>query len=74
MTELLTPSGLGKTRGGGRGGQRAVPIPLSANEWVTLQGDFPLTEAAWDQLLRVLDVMKPGLVVPALSPAEDDKE
>jgi hypothetical protein len=27
-----------------------------------LNGAFPLTETAWQQLLRVLDVMKPGLV------------
>ncbi len=64
VTTLLTPK-RGDDRGGPRGGQRAVPIPLSATEWVTLQADFPLSEDAWDQFMRVLEVMKPGLVAPA---------
>lgn len=60
---LATPQRSGSGRGSeARAGQSAVPIPLSATEWVTLQGRFPLSESAWDQLLRVLDVMKPGLV------------
>lgn len=69
VTELLTSqkSGPGKTRGDGTG-QRAVPIPLSATEWVILQGPFPLSGEAWDQLLKVLNVMKPGLV--AAKPSE----
>ena len=49
-------------------GQRSIPIPLSADEWVTLQGEFPLTEFSWAQLLRVLEAMKPGLV--AAPPSE----
>jgi hypothetical protein len=73
VTTVLTPqrSGLGKRRPEDPQ-QSAVPIPLSANEWVTLQGPFPLTEAAWAQLLRVLEVMKPGLVAPAVEPSDDD--
>jgi hypothetical protein len=53
-----------------------VQLPLSANEWVTLNGAFPLTETAWQQLLRVLDVMKPGLVQTAIErlPESGDPE
>ena len=39
-----------------------VRIPLAANVWATLQAPFPLTEAAWTQMLAVLQAMKPGLV------------
>ena len=49
-----------------------VPIPLSATEWVALQGNFPLSEENWLQLMRVLEVMKPGLVAPPS--AEDTDE
>jgi hypothetical protein len=31
---------------------------------VTVQGDFPLREDAWDQMIRLLEVMRPGLVAP----------
>lgn len=44
---------------------RAVALPLSANEWATLQAAFPLSETAWDQMLAVLNAMKPALVAPA---------
>jgi hypothetical protein len=55
------------------------PLPLvravrDRAEWVTLQGAFPLSEQAWDQLLRVLDVMKPGLVAPPNVSAESGEE
>lgn len=46
-------------------GQRAVAIPLSPTEWVTLLASFPLTDAAWDQMFVVLNAMKPGLVISA---------
>lgn len=67
MTELLTAPKrdiVGGTQADPPVGStlRAVPIPLSADQWVTLQGAFPLPEADWDQLMRVLAVMKPGLV------------
>jgi hypothetical protein len=53
-------------------GATSVQLPLSASEWVTLNGAFPLSEAAWEQLLRVLQVMKPGLVAPSEKPQEND--
>ena len=42
--------------------RRAVAIPLSATDWVTLQAAFPLSEDEWDQMITVLNAMKPGLV------------
>jgi hypothetical protein len=53
---------------GQRPQQRAVQLPLSATEWVTLQAAFPLSAFAWQQMLRVLEAMKPGLV------ASDEKD
>lgn len=41
---------------------RAVQLPLSADEWVTVQAPFPHTEEASAQMLRVVEGMKPGLV------------
>lgn len=42
--------------------QRSVALPLSVTEWATLQAPFPLTEAAWNQMIAVLTAMKPALV------------
>ncbi len=76
-TLIVEPERESRSGGAGRGqsargrlppGQRSVPIPLSADEWVTFQGVFPLTESSWDQLIRVLEAMKPGLV--AAPPSE----
>lgn len=48
--------------------QRAVAIPLSPTEWVTLYASFPLTDASWNQMIAVLEAMKPGLVAPPEAP------
>jgi hypothetical protein len=42
-----------------------IVIPVSAEPFdvVSIEGAFPLTAAKWDQLMHVLEVMKPGLVV-----------
>jgi hypothetical protein len=39
---------------------RAYRLPLVSTE-VVIQGEFPISEADWEQLRRLLDVMKPGL-------------
>lgn len=39
----------------------AVPIAVGANP-IVIEGDFPLSEAEWDQFILVLNAMKPGLV------------
>ena len=41
---------------------RVVWLPVAAQEWVGLQGSFPLTEKEWNLMMHVLQVMKPGLV------------
>jgi hypothetical protein len=53
--------------GGGGGGERkprTVQVPYSPSEWALVQARFPMTEAAWDQMIAVLNAMKPGLVAP----------
>jgi len=44
-----------------RGVSRLV-IPLAGGSAVTVEGDFPVTEDAWQQFMTVLQAMKPGLV------------
>jgi hypothetical protein len=39
----------------------AVPIAVGAAP-IVIEGDFPLSEAEWDQFILVLNAMKPGLV------------
>jgi hypothetical protein len=76
--ETVTFARLGADRGLSRpaaedeAGAVTVRIPLSAGEWVAVQGRFPLSRGAWDQLMRVLDVMKPGLVASSVEPASED--
>lgn len=48
---------------------RSFMLPLSiSGEFATLQVPFPLTEAAWDQMLAMLTAMRPALVAPAAVP------
>ena len=44
---------------------RRIPLPISRNIWLRLEGRFPMTEEAWTQMLRILDAMKLGLVAEA---------
>jgi len=41
-----------------------IPIPLIGGSPVIVEGEFPISESAWVQLLAVLNAMKPGLVEP----------
>lgn len=41
-----------------------IPIPLLGEDPVYITGSFPLSEASWMQMIRVLEAMKPGLVDP----------
>jgi hypothetical protein len=41
---------------------RTVQVPYSPTGWALLQAPFPMTEAAWKQMIAVLEAMKPGLV------------
>lgn len=53
--------------------ERTYRLPLLSKE-ITLQGEFPLDAADWEQLRRVLDVMKPGLTKqePIAAPLDDE--
>lgn len=46
----------------GQAGIRNITLPLTSSSEATLYAQFPLTEEEWDQMLKVLEVMKPGLV------------
>lgn len=41
---------------------REFAIPLPGDKYVTITGPFPLNELGWNQLIAVLQVMKPGLI------------
>lgn len=41
---------------------REVLIPIHGKTWPSIRAAFPLTEAAWNQMIAVLQAMKPGLV------------
>jgi len=41
-----------------------MPFRLAGGEVVYLEGEFPITNAAFENLLQILDVMRPGLVRP----------
>jgi len=43
-------------------GMKDIVLLCSNSEWVTLSGPFPINQAAWDQMIAVLQAMKPGLV------------
>jgi hypothetical protein len=58
-TRVQTPGGFQ-----GQPQQRSVQLPVPGGSWVTVQGDFPMTQDAWDSMMVMLDAMKPGLVAP----------
>jgi hypothetical protein len=41
-----------------------IPIPLVGEGPVYLSGAFPISGSNWDQMIRVLEAMRPGLVTP----------
>lgn len=49
------------TRGIEHGERRAVAIPIG-DDWPILEAVFPITEDQWQQMITVLEAMKPGLV------------
>lgn len=56
-------------RGGVKGDVMTIPVPIVGGRPVTVEGVFPITEAAWTQFIAVLNAMKPGLVA---QPESDD--
>ena len=69
-TEWKASSARSKGQAIDREGHRTVHLPLSLTEWATLQAPFPLTENAWNQLVAVLEAMKPALVEASSSKIE----
>lgn len=41
---------------------REIQIPFSLNNWATLKASFPLTNEEWNQMITVLEAMKPALI------------
>lgn len=51
--------------------QRSITLPLLGSAWATLQGPFPVSADAWEQMMNVLQAMRPALVtshLPSASP------
>ena len=41
---------------------RIIQLPLLDGQWASLQIPVPMSDDDWDQMHKVLDAMKPGLV------------
>lgn len=39
-----------------------IKLPIAQGEWALLQAAFPMTQAKWEQMLKVLEAMKPALI------------
>lgn len=50
--------------------QRVLHLPLPGSDWAVLHVPYPMTEEAWQQMLAVLQAMKPGVVVAGGSTSE----
>jgi hypothetical protein len=57
-------------------GRATYAVPLASGGLVALEGDFPISERDWQQLMAVLNAMKPGLVMepPRQSGAGGDED
>lgn len=55
-------------------GLRAIQLPYSAAKWAVLQAPFPLSPHEWDQMVAVLQAMKPGLVASQEQAYQPDAE
>ena len=42
---------------------RSVTIPLPGMQWATLQAPFPIPSATWNQMMDMLNALKPGLIL-----------
>ncbi len=50
-----------------------LPIPLVGGYAVTVQGGFPMSEAAWLHFMAVLEALKPGLVIAVRDDVDGEK-
>ena len=55
---------------GQRDGDRVVYLPLLENRWAVLRADFPVTSKDWDQMIAILEAMRPGLVADPAKPVD----
>lgn len=46
-------------------GNRTVHLPIDSETWAVLEAAFPLTQDGWDQMIAVLQAMRPALVQPS---------
>jgi hypothetical protein len=53
---------LGTAATASRPGATRIPIPLVGGQQIVIEGEFPITEAAWINFRAVLEAFKPGLV------------
>ena len=42
---------------------RIVQLPLAGDIWAAIQVPHPMTEDEWEQMMAVLQAMKPGIVL-----------
>lgn len=49
--------------------RRSIPLPVpdQHGHWPILTAAWPISEVAWDQMLKILEIMKPALVIPELT-------
>ncbi|PYV90566.1 MAG: hypothetical protein DMG05_10050 [Acidobacteria bacterium] len=45
-------------------GLKDIPLPIPGTVWPILRGAFPMKEREWNQMMSLLEAMKPGLVEP----------
>ena len=46
-----------------RTARREIQLPITKGPWPILCGRFPMTTQAWDQMIAMLEALKPGLVM-----------
>lgn len=61
-------------QGGLSGNLLTIPVPIIGDKPVTVEGEFPISEAAWSQFIAVLNAMKPGLVRNDPEPPDDSEQ
>jgi len=41
---------------------KEIQLPLTSKSWAFLNAPFPLNETMWNQMINILNAMKPALV------------
>ena len=55
------------------GNTLTIPVPVIGGAPVPIEGEFPISEAAWSQFMAVLNAMKPGLVSQPVDDEDEDE-